>query len=123
MEFAILTRLFQAAFWAAIALAFGLAVMPDPTIVLTSPSDKVQHAVAFVVLAVLATFAYPSISALRWLIMLSVFGGLIEIAQLIPATHRNGDIGDWAVDTAAAAAVLCAVHIWRQSRALANADT
>ena len=108
-----MTRLLRFAFWAAAAFAFTMAVLPHPPHLPGDPSDKVQHMVAFAVLAGLAAAAYGKAPLLRIGLGLSAFGALIEIVQLIPALHRWGHALDWVADTAAAALVLAGVGLWR----------
>jgi hypothetical protein len=43
---------------------------------------------------------------------LSLFGALIELAQAIPALHRDSDPLDWVADTVACTAVLVALRWW-----------
>jgi hypothetical protein len=99
-------RLLPYAFWAALLFAFVMAVLPKPPRLPGDPSDKIQHILAFSVLAGLAAAAFPRTSLIRILLQLSAFGALIELVQIIPALHRDGDWVDWAADTIAAAAVL-----------------
>jgi hypothetical protein len=90
-----------------------MALIPHPPPLPGDPSDKVQHMVAFATLGVIGSFAYPRISSL-WLIAgLSIFGALIEVAQAIPALHRDSDPLDWFVDTLACAFALLVVRWWR----------
>jgi VanZ family protein len=103
-------------FWCAAAFAFVMAVLPHPPEVPGAPSDKIQHIVAFLVLAGLGAWAYPSAGKVRLGLALSVFGALIEVTQAIPALHRDSDIVDWAADTVAAGVVLLALA-WRERRA------
>ena len=100
-------------FWAAAAFAFVMAVLPHPPRVPGDPSDKVQHIVAFVVLAGLGAWAYPRARLVRIAVALSLFGALIELAQAIPALHRDSDPLDWLADTVACAAVLVLVALRR----------
>ena len=110
------SRRLRALFWAAAAFAFVMAVLPHPPRLPGDPSDKVLHVTAFATLGLLGAFAYPSASALRLLIPLSLFGGLIELVQAIPALNRDSDLVDWVADTvAAAAAVLLVRRLWRPS--------
>jgi VanZ family protein len=101
-----LRRTLPVLFWAALLFAFAMAVLPQPPRLPGDPSDKVQHILAFAVLAALAAAAYPSAALLRILAGLSAFGALIEIVQTVPALHRDGDYVDWIADTLAAAVVL-----------------
>lgn len=93
-------------FWVAMLFALVMALIPLPPQLPGTPSDKVQHIVAFAVLAGLARWAYPGASAARLLISLSAFGAAIEVAQAIPALNRDSDPVDWIADTLASAAVL-----------------
>ena len=108
------SRAARAAFWAAACFAFVMAILPHPPEVPGEPNDKVQHIIAFATLAALGSFAYPRIALTRLLVGLSVFGGFIEIVQTVPALQRDSDIWDWVADTAAVAAVLALVWIWRR---------
>jgi hypothetical protein len=89
------------AFWAALLLTFVMAALPHPPRLPGNPLDKVQHMAAFAVLTALAHAAWPAISRLRLLIILSTFGALIEVVQAIPALHRDSDWRDWVADTVA----------------------
>jgi len=84
------------------------------------PPDKIQHILAFLTLAALAAVAYPRTSLLRIGVLLSTFGVLIELVQLIPALNRDGDPTDWIADTLAIAVVatgVWAVRHWRRGMA------
>ena len=110
-------RLLTFAFWAALLLAFVMAVLPKPPQLPGEPSDKIQHILAFAVLAALAAAAYPRTGLNRILLLLSAFGALIELVQTIPALHRDGDWVDWVADTVAAAVVLLLAGLVRKSTA------
>jgi len=107
-------RLLPYAFWAAALFAFVMASLPKPPQLPGEPSDKVQHILAFAVLAGLAAAAYPRISLLKIGLGLSAFGALIELVQMIPILHRDADAIDWIADTAAAALVLMLVPLIRR---------
>ncbi len=95
----LISRLLKLGFWLACALALARALWPDPyTEPVIGPWDKVVHATAFYVLAVLAMAAYPRISLPRIVLGLAAFGGAIEILQAIPALHRDAAWDDWAAD-------------------------
>jgi len=108
-------RAARAAFWAAACLAFVMAVMPHPPHVPGEPNDKIQHVIAFATLAGLGSFGYPRIALIRLLFGLSLFGAFIELVQAIPTLHRDTDVWDWVADTAAVAAVLALVWLWRRA--------
>ena len=90
-----------------------MAILPHPPEVPGEPNDKVQHIAAFATLALLGSFAYPKMSLVRLLALLSAFGALIEVVQAIPVLHRDSDILDWIADTTAVVVVLTTVRWWR----------
>ena len=103
-------------FWAAALAALVMALLPHPPELPGDPSDKVQHIAAFATLGLLGSFAYPTLRR-RWLIVaLSLFGAFIEIAQEIPALHRDSDPLDWLADTIACAAAIILVRWWMGRR-------
>ncbi len=96
----------RVAFWAGAAFALVMALLPHPPQLPGEPSDKVQHIAAFLTLGALGSFAYPKANPVYLGAGLSLFGAVIEILQLIPALHRDGDPFDWAADTAAVALII-----------------
>jgi hypothetical protein len=80
-----MSQIYRIAFWAAAAFAFTMAVLPQPPQLPGTPSDKLQHILAFVTLAGLGSAAYPSAPLIRLLVGLSLFGAVIEMVQAIPA--------------------------------------
>jgi len=89
-------------FWLALLGATVLALMPQPPQLPTDQfGDKVNHVLAFATLAALAAFGWPRMERLRVVERLSFLGALIEVAQAMPALHRDCDIRDWAADTMA----------------------
>ena len=107
-------NLSRVTFWAAATFALVMAVVPQPPQLPGNPSDKIQHMVAFAVLAGLGSAAFPPPRMLGLLVGLSGFGALIELFQAIPSLHRDSDPLDWAADTAAAAAVILVVMSCRK---------
>jgi hypothetical protein len=93
-----------------------MALLPKPPHIPGDPSDKIQHILAFTVLAALAAAAYRRTPLLHIAVLLSAFGALIELLQLIPPLHRDGNFIDWVADSAAAALVLGAVAAVRRRR-------
>ena len=71
---------------------------------------------AFACLGLLGSVAYAALRPRLLVAALSVFGALIEVIQLIPALNRDADPLDWLADTAAVAAVVLAVSVWRRTR-------
>jgi hypothetical protein len=104
-------RLVRLLFWAAALFALVMALLPPEPGTSLFP-DKVQHALAFGVLGLLGSCAYPRPRAI-WLIAgLSVFGAFIELAQGTSFIHRDRDPLDWLTDTVACAAVILAIRWW-----------
>ena len=99
-------RLLAAAFWTAALFAFVMALLPKPPQLPGSPTDKVQHIIAFATLAILASAAYPRLRWWRILAGLAAFGAVIEICQAIPMLNRTASWADWIADCAAVATVL-----------------
>jgi VanZ family protein len=99
-------------FWAAAAFTFVMAVIPHPP-QLPGEAYKAHHILAFATLAALGSFAYPRTSLIKLLIGLSLFGAFIEVAQAMPLVHRDSDVSDWVIDTAAVSVVLLIVRWWR----------
>ena len=101
-------------FWLAAAVAVTMAVLPHPpALPIDRFGDKFEHMLAFATLAGLAAFAFPATPVLRIAERLSFLGALIEVAQSIPALHRDCDIRDWVADTLAIAVVTGMIAVWR----------
>lgn len=103
-------------FWSAAAFVFIMAVLPNPPQILVTPSDKVQHALAFVALALLGWAAYPRLGLVKLVIGLSAFGALIEVAQMIPSLNRDSEALDWVADMAGVLTVIVAITLWLRMR-------
>ncbi len=86
-------------FWLAVLTTVLFASTPHPPTLI--PNDKLQHLLAFVVLALLLRFSYPAIAWQVTGLALAALGALIEIVQAIPVLHRDCDIYDWYADVAA----------------------
>ena len=99
-------RLLPYAFWVAMVFGFVMAILPKPVALPGNPSDKVQHIVAFLVLAALASLAYPRARKFKVGLGLSAYGALIEFTQMIPVLNRDAELLDWIADTVAASIVL-----------------
>ena len=110
------------AFWTAATIALVMALLPHPPQLPGEPSDKVQHIAAFVLLGALGSFAYARSNPVHLGVGLSLFGAAIEILQLIPSLHRDGDPLDWIADTAAAALVIILLRALTKRRSGAALD-
>lgn len=90
-------------FFVAAIVALVMALLPKPPPLPGSPPDSLLHALAFATLAMLAVIGFPRLSLLRIVGGLAVFGGLIELAQAIPALNRHSELRDLVIDVLAAA--------------------
>ncbi len=93
-------RLARIAFWLACLFAVVMALLPKPPELPTDRlGDKVQHMIAFATLTGLAGLGFAR--EYRWRIAerLSFLGAMIEVAQSIPALHRDCQFADWVADT------------------------
>jgi hypothetical protein len=109
------SRAARGLFFAAALFTLVMALLPRPPQLPGHPSDKIQHIVAFATLAALGAWAFPRLRPLSLVVGLSLFGAAIEIAQAIPALHRDSDILDWAADTIAVIVILLLVAWLRRS--------
>ena len=100
------STILRLAFWTAALVALVMALVPHPPQLPGEPSDKIQHIAAFLTLGALGSFAYPKTNPFHLGAALSIFGAVIEVLQLIPALHRDGDPLDWMADTAAVALII-----------------
>lgn len=102
-------------FWTALAFTVVMATMPQPPEVIVAP-DKVQHALAFFVLTALHKLAYREFGFWKRVIAMAILGGAIEVAQMVPAFHRDAEWMDWAADVAAALVASLAVMLFVPAR-------
>ena len=88
-----------------------MALLPKPPQIPLQPGDKVMHMLAFATLGALAAAGWRNRSAAALFAALAAFGGFIEIAQAIPALHRDAQWSDWFADMAAAIVAIGAVRL------------
>ena len=89
-----ITVCYRGVFCAAVAAIYLLAMLPGDSLPPVQLWDKLQHAVAFFVLALLMGLAWPGTSLWRFqLPVLFGFGVLIELSQaLVP--YREASVMD-----------------------------
>ena len=109
-----MTGLLRIAFWAAALFAFVMAVLPHPPDL--HVWDKLQHMTAFFVITMLGLTAYPQMQRTKLLVALVAFGGFIELVQMIPFVHRDGDVRDWIADILAVLLALGCYSVLRRFR-------
>lgn len=107
----------RAVFALALLVTLVMALLPHPPRVgFEDFGDKFDHILAFAVLTLCASLAFPAARPLRIGERLSFLGALIEVLQSIPALHRDCDIRDWIADTIAIAVALTVVALVRRRR-------
>lgn len=107
----------QAVFWAALGLTLVMALLPQPPSLPVQAGDKTMHMIAFAVLSLLASVAFPRRQLLLLFVWMAALGALIEALQMIPALHRDAELGDWAADCVASLVAL--VLSWSARRLFA----
>ncbi|HET9160546.1 MAG TPA: hypothetical protein VFN88_08035 [Caulobacteraceae bacterium] len=98
-------------FWA-LALAVLVATcapIPEPS----GPqgSDKYEHFAAFYALALAAAVAYPRSPLWLTALLVSAYGGLIELIQALPFVHRDCNLYDFLADAAGAVAATAPLYV------------
>jgi VanZ family protein len=107
----------RVALWGAVALAVTMALLPKPPhLPIDKFGDKFEHMLAFAVITLLASIAYPRFAPMRLIERLSFLGALIEVLQSIPSLHRDCDIRDWVADTLSVTVVVLIVAAIRKVR-------
>ena len=116
-------RLLRLGFWCVVGIVLFLALVPAEESVRGLPTDKLNHMLAFFVLAILARVLWPGSGALRLLLLLGCFGSAIELLQLAMALGRTAEWGDLAADVfGTLAGLLCGrfLLIFRNRKMPAN---
>ena len=106
--------LFRCAFWAAFAFASWFAIVPLPLRPEDQPPDKILHMLAFATLTFLGSFAFPRLRPWIFALLLSAYGVLIELVQMIPALNRDAELLDWVADTGAVLVTLGVIFLARK---------
>lgn len=104
-------RFARVLYFVLVAAILVIAIVPQIDVPVGTPSDKVNHIIAFFTLAFFAKLLWPErriwIKAL-WLVG---FGALIEILQGVMAVGRDAAWGDFAADVIATAVGLAAARL------------
>lgn len=96
-----MTKWVKLVFIAAASFALVMALLPQPPPVPGQLTDKFQHVTAFAVLTLLACAGWPAVRTRTIVVGLTAFGAMIELAQMIPALHRDASSLDWVADAMA----------------------
>ena len=100
-----------------VCLLPGSSLPEDPV----AHADKIFHAGAFALLALLLARGLGKQTAFVWprrhavacaIVFASAFGALIELLQETVAVNRSADLMDWAADTAGALAGVACYSLW-----------
>jgi VanZ family protein len=104
---------FRLLFCALLAGMLYLALTPGPLRNIV-PASEHRHVLAFAVLPIVSSLAWPRLSLRLQFAGYAVLGGAIEFAQSWMRVGRQGTVQDWLVDCVAAAAALFLVGMWRR---------
>lgn len=85
-------------FWLLLGVILAISVMPAEDAPIVFADDKLNHMLAFFVLSFMARLLWPRINTLILFSMLAIFGGGIELLQLVMNTGRDSDWMDFAAD-------------------------
>lgn len=101
------------------AFTFVMALLPAPIRLTSGLSPLMTHVVAFTFLATALSLAYPRTNLIVLSLGLTLLGGLIELAQMIPILEREASIRDWLADIIGISIGLFGIHLarhWRHTR-------
>jgi VanZ family protein len=102
----------RAVFWFALVSLLALALLPSNTVQdVMLFSDKVMHALAFLLLATLGYWSYPK-HVIYVVGGLLVYGALIEFFQALTET-RAPEWGDWLADALGIIIALLLIRVRR----------
>lgn len=100
---------------AAVAVAVVANVAPGAP-QLGTANDKLNHMLAFAILAPLALFAFPRRGVASVFVGLAFFNAGIEVTQALLCLGREPDPFDWAAGVVATIPCLAAVGLYRLYR-------
>lgn len=109
-------------FWAALSFTMVMATMPKPPTMFSTPSDKVNHIIAFFVLTALHQVAYRDFGFWRRMLMMTMLGGVIELVQMVPSLNRDAEWIDWLADVVAAFVASCLVSLAMPNKAASRSE-
>jgi VanZ family protein len=97
-----LTRLFQICAWGFLAAIGALSLVSPRLRPVTALPHDLEHAAIFALAGLAVGLGYPR-HAMRHMIVLTIFAGVVELAQIyVPGRHAR--VSDFLVDAAAACA-------------------
>jgi VanZ family protein len=116
------TAINRLVFWAALTFTMAMATMPQPPAMLGTPSDKLNHIIAFFVLTALHQIAYRDFGFWRRMLVMATLGGVIELVQMVPRLNRDAEWMDWFADVAAAFLASCVVSVAVPNKATSRSE-
>ncbi len=108
-----------AVIWAAAIAVFSL--LPSNLAVASGMWDKVDHVIAFAILAGLARLSGPAIANIRIWLLATCYGGLIELGQML-SPGRYADVMDGLANALGACLGLVLVLVWSKKKQLKPTD-
>ena len=90
-------------FWLLLGLILAISTMPAEDAPTVFANDKLNHALAFFTLSLMARLLWPRAKLAILFILLTLFGGGIELLQLTMGFGREADWMDFAADVVAIA--------------------
>ncbi len=117
MNARLMTIAARAGFVLCVALTAVFALSPPSLHAHVLPWDKADHFAAFFAITAAALVAFPRLWPLWIALVVSLLGGVIELAQALPFVGRDSNFGDWIsneVGIAAALVVLMAAELRRR---------
>lgn len=88
-----------------------LSLLPANVAVTTGWSDKIEHGLAFAILAILAQVGWRNHPALITVSLCVFYGGVIELAQTL-SPGRHADIWDLVADAMGAGLGILVTFVW-----------
>ncbi|WP_305096586.1 teicoplanin resistance protein VanZ [Croceibacterium aestuarii] len=111
-----ISKVFQLIFWLLLSAIFMVALMPAKIAPSVFASDKLNHMLAFFVLAAFAKSLWPRRGLLTIFAWLALYGGLIEILQWALGFGRDANWMDLAADLVAICFGLVAMSWMKSNR-------
>ncbi|UVI38510.1 teicoplanin resistance protein VanZ [Qipengyuania spongiae] len=109
-----ISKLFRTGFVLALVAILAIALMPAARAPMVFASDKLNHILAFFVLAAGGRIAWPQLNGAVLVGLLAAYGGLIEILQWEMGYGRDADWMDFLADVIAILAGMAVGHAFLQ---------
>jgi VanZ family protein len=109
-----LASAFKLAFVIATLMVVVLSLLPGNDLPAVGISDKLEHVIAYAILALLGGLAFPEATMLL-AVMLSALGIAMEICQMV-VPGRSAEIADAVADAIGVGLILVPSAVWRSVR-------